>query len=100
MAELDAVHAAWPAALAAWDAAYAAAEAAWPEMTRLKDAERMAIRKLERLDPSLRPIVRVPDTAAGDFPLGGDVQVNLHWTPEAHWPGVEQRQAEWADRQA
>jgi hypothetical protein len=99
MADIDATHAAWPAALAAWDAAYAAAETAWAEMRRLRHAEQAAFRRLERLDPEARPVLRVPDVAGGDFPLKGNIQENLHWTAETHWRGVAERKAAWEESQ-
>ena len=84
MAELEKAHAAWPVTLAAWDKGLDALRPIWDEMVRVKEAERVARKKVERLDQSALPVMRVPDVAGGDFPISATLVTNLHWTPEAY----------------
>jgi hypothetical protein len=45
------------------------------------------------------PALRVRHVPGGVFPLKGDLTARPHWTREAHWKGVAERQAAWEERQ-
>lgn len=69
----------WPAIVAAWDALEAQLRAVWTDAQRLAGTEQTAVRKLQRIEPDLRAVTRIPDVASGKFPIEDSFVQRLHF---------------------